>query len=638
MRSHLRASVKYDSSTHEDSCSMFLHRLMSFSSSFCPRRRPGLCQATSRSAVAFSSNLQQSVPASHPWWSVQGFPPWPPRLLRPRPPAGLFFAGRTFQPFNLSCGRSLHVSAGRTMQCPDRAYPNKRLKDREEKGGGVGGAPREMRGKAEEGESKRDCSLRPNHHFRAGNHEETKSRGERSASRDKHVERTKDEKKGSGNDQHSTQTLESKPVPDQVPEHKANPWFKRKAEEELCHKPNPWFKGRGPHWKETGPAPAEQLTDGSVGAAKWTGLKSNPPSTSQTLNVWHRVHRPPPSPWIHLPVKRLQRQWETCSAEAQPPGGSAAFDFSVMSYNILSQELLQDNAHLYRHCEPGVLPWDYRLPNLLAEIQQLNADILCLQEVQEDHYENQIKPVLQAHGYQCEFKKRTGKKPDGCAVIFKASRFSLLASSPVEFFRPGDVLLDRDNVGLVVLLQPNHLVGQSDSSSLICVANSHLLCNPRRGDVKLAQLAILLAEVGRLSRLPNGSTCPVVFCGDLNSVPGSPLYTFLTTGCLDYRGMQISTVSGQETSSRSKRLLKSPIWSPSLGISSECQYESKGSDESSPISPTGGISNLTVEDLKKKAAAVNSWKIEHSLNLQSSYRHHLMPDGRPEITTCHSRT
>lgn len=54
------------------------------------------------------------------------------------------------------------------------------------------------------------------------------------------------------------------------------------------------------------------------------------------------------------------------------------FDFSVMSYNILSQDLLQDNAYLYRHCYPAVLPWNHRLPNLLAEIQQHDADVSCL--------------------------------------------------------------------------------------------------------------------------------------------------------------------------------------------------------------------------------------------------------------------
>lgn len=343
-------------------------------------------------------------------------------------------------------------------------------------------------------------------------------------------------------------------------------------------------------------------------------------------------------------MKSLQRHWETtaCTTSAQPPGHSTAFDFSVMSYNILSQDLLQDNAYLYHHCNPGVLPWNHRLPNLLSEIQQYDADILCLQEVQEDHYENQIKPALQALGYQCEYKKRTGSKPDGCAVVFKSSHLSLLSSNPVEFFRRGDALLDRDNVGLVVLLQPNDAVGQSDPSAFICVANTHLLYNPRRGDIKLAQLAILLAEISRLSRLPNGSTNPVVLCGDFNSTPWSPLYSFLTTGCLDYRGLQIGTVSGQENSPRGQRLLKYPIWSDGLGIDHQCQYKNEAAAESTCSSPTaveGAISNLSVEDLAIKAAvAFNRARIEHSLKLQSSYQHHLMPDGRPEITTCHSRT
>lgn len=46
-----------------------------------------------------------------------------------------------------------------------------------------------------------------------------------------------------------------------------------------------------------------------------------------------------------------------------------------MSYNILSQELLQDNRYLYGHCDPAHLSWDYRLPNLLAELQHLDADV-----------------------------------------------------------------------------------------------------------------------------------------------------------------------------------------------------------------------------------------------------------------------
>lgn len=304
-----------------------------------------------------------------------------------------------------------------------------------------------------------------------------------------------------------------------------------------------------------------------------------------------------------------------------------------MSYNILSQDLLLENSYLYRHCDPEVLLWTRRMPNLLTEILQHDADILCLQEVQKDHYENQIRPALQARGYHCEYKKRTGCKPDGCAIIFKKSRLSLLSSNPVEYFRPGDALLDRDNVGLVLLLRPTN--GQSDSS-FICVANTHLLYNPRRGDIKLAQLAILLAEIDRLCRRADGSSNPVVLCGDLNSTPHSPLYGLLTTGCLDYTGMQIGMVSGQESSPRGQRLLTSPIWSPGLGIDPQCRFSTPAARSSSSPTVEGAISNLTVEDLF--TAAISRGRITHSLNLQSSYRHVLQPDGRPEISTHHSRT
>ncbi|XP_056219578.1 protein angel homolog 2 isoform X2 [Seriola aureovittata] len=660
---------------------MFLRRLSSLGSAFLPRRRPALCSASSPS-------VPQVVPAPHPWWSVQGFPPWPPRLPHTHPPARQVFTGRTLHPHNINHGnfgrswRSFSTCGGLLMERSgrDREPPQKRRKseeerrNEEERGRHTGGAAGATGGKAKDGSAKRehhhldpsvDRRPRPNHHFRDGGEERRRS-GAAGGSRDKDGDRTKtvsqdrQRRDGSGRDAtpnqrwhkdsqaagSRTQTPKSKPEQGQVPTHKP--------------KPNPWFKGRGAeeqggHHKNT-KGPEEQTRDRRGGGGPWAGLPSQPRGTTP-LNPWQgagatrqppppRTPPPPATPQAEAaPVQPLHRHWESspfCSTYPQPPGVSAAFDFSVMSYNILSQELLQDNDYLYKHCDPAVLPWEYRLPNLLTEIQQLDADILCLQEVQEDHYENQIKPALQRLGYQCEYKKRTGRKPDGCAIIFKSSRLSLLSSNPVEFLRPSDALLDRDNVGLVVLLRPNHASNHSDPSAFICVANTHLLYNPRRGDIKLAQLAILLAEISRLSRLPDGSTNPVVLCGDFNSTPWSPLYSFLTTGRLDYRGLPIGMVSGQENVPRAQRLLTSPIWSQSLGINHLCQYENRPTADSSPTCPSaveGAISNLTVEDLSTKAAvAFHRARIEHGLKLQSTYQHHLMPDGRPEITTCHSRT
>ncbi|XP_025020810.1 protein angel homolog 2 isoform X3 [Python bivittatus] len=251
-------------------------------------------------------------------------------------------------------------------------------------------------------------------------------------------------------------------------------------------------------------------------------------------------------------------------------GPQAKFDFTVMSYNILSQDLLEDNSHLYKHCQQQILAWNYRFPNILADIEQLDADVLCLQEVQEDQYGIEIKPSLEALGYHCEYKMRTGRKPDGCAICFKTSKFRLLSSNPVEFFRHNIPLLDRDNVGLVLLLQPRFCCR---APTAICVANTHLLYNPRRGDIKLTQLAMLLAEITSVAICEDGRFCPLVICGDFNSVPHSPLYNFLTEGKLNYEGLAIGKVSGQEQSPRGNRILTIPIWPQSLGISQDCMYE-----------------------------------------------------------------
>ncbi|XP_075003150.1 protein angel homolog 2 isoform X3 [Calonectris borealis] len=269
---------------------------------------------------------------------------------------------------------------------------------------------------------------------------------------------------------------------------------------------------------------------------------------------------------------RTMKIFENKETEQSNIESEAKFDFTIMSYNILSQNLLEGNSHLYKHCRQRLLIWTYRFPNILQEIKQLDADVLCLQEVQEDHYRTEIKSSLESLGYHCEYKMRTGRKPDGCAICFKTSKFSLISSNPVEFFRHDIPLLDRDNVGLVLLLQPRF---HSKTNAAICIANTHLLYNPRRGDIKLTQLAMLLAEIASVAPQKDGTFCPIIICGDFNSVPGSPLYRFIKEGKLNYEGLAIGKVSGQEQFPRGQRILSIPIWPKKLGISQNCVYEIK---------------------------------------------------------------
>ena len=64
----------------------------------------------------------------------------------------------------------------------------------------------------------------------------------------------------------------------------------------------------------------------------------------------------------------------------------------------------------------------------------------------------------------------------------------------VEYFQPEVETLDRDNVAILAKFRPR----KRASFSKFCVATTHLLFNPRRHDVKLAQVALLLA--GKISQ------------------------------------------------------------------------------------------------------------------------------------------
>jgi len=55
-----------------------------------------------------------------------------------------------------------------------------------------------------------------------------------------------------------------------------------------------------------------------------------------------------------------------------------SFNFSILSYNILSDDLLWENSSLYRNNADWTLYWDYRKENLLKEIKSLNADVSIL--------------------------------------------------------------------------------------------------------------------------------------------------------------------------------------------------------------------------------------------------------------------
>ncbi|KAL4613187.1 hypothetical protein GN956_G23416, partial [Arapaima gigas] len=377
------------------------------------------------------------------------------------------------------------------------------------------------------------------------------------------------------------------------------------------------------------------------------------------------------------------RSWEDVSDSQEETAPRDAVHFTVMSYNILAQDLLEANAELYGHCEPHVLHWEFRLHNLLCDFHKWKPDIMCLQEVQEKHFRERLDPVLAALGYKCVYKRRSGTKTDGCAICYQCCRFSQVSVRLVEFFRPQLEVLNRDNVAVVLLLQPV-VSPWSDSRApgpLLCVATTHLLFNPRRGDVKLAQLAVLLAEIDEAVKpwKSKGVHCPIILCGDFNALPNTPLYQLITTGQLYYHGMPAWMVSGQEDLSYKmhQRMLCAPLWPTNLGISNSCQYlaghkratESKesggmecGSErpariqynhdflrqlrfcQAACIRPQdleviSGVTDATPGIAMWVGFCVLHYRVNstlcHGLRLHSAYTHYVCGTEQPEVTTLH---
>lgn len=363
-------------------------------------------------------------------------------------------------------------------------------------------------------------------------------------------------------------------------------------------------------------------------------------------------------------LEKLRRWQMTGLGECVMTGNSIKptdITFTVMSYNVLAQTLIRDNQYLYTSCDEEHLDWEYRWALLQYEIKNLNPDVLMLQEVQASHYHTYYLPWFKYLGYDGLFKKRTREKCDGCAIFYKCSKFSLMEHCSVEYMQPQVGILNRDNIALIAKLS---LVSQPDAPPL-CVATTHLLYNPKRHDVRLAQAVLFLSELDRLCYLgeEGGCTkyCPVLVTGDFNTEPHSTLIGFLRSGRLQYEGLCSHTLArhGNFTSQLDLGFLP-----PSLGITERCQHAALAQGRFTEMVHGGPIFRLSDKrNLEETLIRIHhsdrnqsqgysrdyrnprhgfaegprqSGWFSHAFNFKSVYRHSSRY-GNPEVTTHHNK-
>ncbi|XP_030493648.1 carbon catabolite repressor protein 4 homolog 5-like [Cannabis sativa] len=241
----------------------------------------------------------------------------------------------------------------------------------------------------------------------------------------------------------------------------------------------------------------------------------------------------------------------------------------IVSYNILGVENASNHEDLYCNVSPKYLKWDRRKTLVCKEIKQYNASILCLQEV--DRF-TELKDLFQKDGFKGVYKARTGEAFDGCAIFWKEELFSLLHHESIEYQDYGL----RNNVAQLCVLKMNEHMPKldADTQSIIqpfqnrtfVIGNIHVLFNPKRGDIKLGQVRLLIEKASKLSR--EWGCIPVILCGDLNSIPQSPIYQFLASSKLDIRLYDRCKISGQiEANSKCKSFRPSNVKISSLPVS-----------------------------------------------------------------------
>ncbi|KAL8939334.1 MAG: hypothetical protein Q9211_002788 [Gyalolechia sp. 1 TL-2023] len=273
-----------------------------------------------------------------------------------------------------------------------------------------------------------------------------------------------------------------------------------------------------------------------------------------------------------------ERDWhildETCTADT----------LSVLSYNILCDKYATSSQYGYTPSE--VLAWNYRKDIILDEVKGHNADIVCLQEVDQERYNEFFRRELAHQDYRGVFSPKTRAKTmadkeakfvDGCATFYKSQKYILLDKHVIDFAntainRPDmkgehdtfNRVMPRDHIAVVTFFE-NRATG-----SRLIVVNVHIYWDPAFKDVKLVQVAIMMEQVSRLAdrwakhppcadkaafrhaefdgelnlgaaeespgelapsqEYTSGTQIPLLICGDFNSAVGTGVYDLITQG------------------------------------------------------------------------------------------------------------
>ncbi|KAF1333102.1 Glucose-repressible alcohol dehydrogenase, partial [Globisporangium splendens] len=204
---------------------------------------------------------------------------------------------------------------------------------------------------------------------------------------------------------------------------------------------------------------------------------------------------------------------------------------SIVTYNMLSQmgarRMLRSSSG---YVEPAILAIAGRREKLLREVLSYDADIMCLQEV--DDYDDWWAAKLISNEYDSVHARRPGSSMgDGVLTAFRREVFQFFCSKTVELNdlceSIGDPNLQartkHDNIALLVCLQPWEI---SKLPSALCIANTQLASGPALELVRVLQAEYLCRQIAILNA---DFHLPILLAGTFNALPSSDVYHVIHT-------------------------------------------------------------------------------------------------------------
>lgn len=202
-------------------------------------------------------------------------------------------------------------------------------------------------------------------------------------------------------------------------------------------------------------------------------------------------------------------------------------------------------------CPLDALSWPERKYLILEEILTHRPDVLCLQEV--DHYYDTFQPILASLGYQSSFLAKPwspcldveqNNGPDGCALFYRRSRFTLLSTAHL---RLSAMMLPTNQVAIVQTLMCR-VTGRR-----LCVAVTHLKARSGWERLRSAQGSDLLQNLrgitsrGRRRSEESPGAMPLIVCGDFNAEPSEEVYRRFSSSALGLNSVyKLLSSDGQE--------------------------------------------------------------------------------------------